>query len=376
MAEFKGVQVGHGNTQINQFHLHPPATEWPVRVGVVPPLADCRQARAADRELAAAGTTVVLGQVVAGLGGVGKTQLAASLAHAPWRDTAVDLLVWVNAAARENVVAAYGLAHEQLTGVAEADPRCGAERFLAWLAATGRPWLIVLDDLGDPNHLLGLWPPTGGAGRTVVTTRRTDAALRAGRQLIGVGVFTPAESLRYLTEKLAGRPDLATGAAGLAAELGQLPLALSQAVAYVLDQGITCAQYAARLDRRPLRELLPEALPDDYAATVATTWSVSIALADGRAPAGLARPLLELAALLDPNGVPLDVFTSAVVTLAWPTFRSGNAATAPTTGGPPWPAGRSPNGVPSSPAATMTARATAAAAATATATATATARDG
>ena len=253
MAEFKGVQVGHGNTQINQFHLHPPATEWPVRVGVVPPLADCRQARAADRELAAAGTTVVLGQVVAGLGGVGKTQLAASLAHAPWRDTAVDLLVWVNAAARENVVAAYGLAPEQLTGVAEADPRCGAERFLAWLAATGRPWLIVLDDLGDPNHLLGLWPPTGGAGRTVVTTRRTDAALRAGRQLIGVGVFTPAESLRYLTEKLAGRPDLATGAAGLAAELGQLPLALSQAVAYVLDQRRRCPTTTRRPSPPPGR---------------------------------------------------------------------------------------------------------------------------
>ncbi|WP_412747784.1 hypothetical protein [Krasilnikovia sp. M28-CT-15] len=56
-----------------------------------PPLADCRQPRAIDAELAAAsgsGQAVVVSQVVTGLGGVGKTQVAAAWAHRCWQDSA------------------------------------------------------------------------------------------------------------------------------------------------------------------------------------------------------------------------------------------------------------------------------------------------
>ncbi|MET8747753.1 hypothetical protein [Streptomyces sp. NPDC004728] len=63
---------------------------------------------------------------------------------------------------------------------------------------------------------------------------------------------------------------------------------------------------------RKLADLLPEpgALPDDQTATVAATWSLSIERADQLRPAGLARPMLQLATMLDPNGVPRTVLTS------------------------------------------------------------------
>ncbi len=154
----------------------------------MPPLADCRQHRDVDAQLAAAagsGQAVVVCQVVTGLGGVGKTQLAAALAHQCLDDKAVDLLVWVTASSRARVLSAYRQAAAGLTGVEDPDPEQAAVRLLAWLAGTDRRWLIVLDDLSEPADLRGLWPPARPAvGRTVVTTRRRDASLLAGRQVV------------------------------------------------------------------------------------------------------------------------------------------------------------------------------------------------
>ncbi len=58
--------------------------------------------------------------------------------------------------------------------------------------------------------------------------------------------------------------------------------------------------------------MLPEpgTLPDDQNTTVSATWSLSIERADNLNPAGLARPTLQLAAMLDPNGIPQSVLTS------------------------------------------------------------------
>jgi hypothetical protein len=48
--------------------------------------------------------------------------------------------------------------------------------------------------VADPADLTGLWPPVVEWGRTVVTTRRRDTALFAGRHVIDVDVFTPDQA--------------------------------------------------------------------------------------------------------------------------------------------------------------------------------------
>jgi hypothetical protein len=148
----QGVQIGDGNVQNNYFYGGRRSVMWPHRVGVVPMLADHHQWRPVDDELAAAaaGETVVVCQVVAGLGGVGKTQLAAALADTLWRERQVDLLVWVSATFRSSVVNSYTQAAADVTGVEDADPEQAAARLLSWLAGTDRRWLVVLDDLANP----------------------------------------------------------------------------------------------------------------------------------------------------------------------------------------------------------------------------------
>jgi hypothetical protein len=259
--------------------------------------------------------------VLAGLGGVGKTQLAAHQARTLLQGGQIDLLVWITAATRAAVISGYAQAAVEVLGADPTDPETDAQAFLAWLEpkpSTGqRRWLVVLDDLADPVDLRDLWPPTSPHGHTLVTTRRRDAALTGGgRSLMTVGLFTEEEAIAYLTTLLAAHDHLepVDQLAGIAGELTYLPLALSQAAAYLIDADLDCATYRDQLANRTstLTAVLPEPheLPDDQPTTVAAAWSLSVERADQLRPAGLARPMLHLAAMLDPNGIPAPVLES------------------------------------------------------------------
>ncbi|MEW9527387.1 tetratricopeptide repeat protein [Microbispora sp. NPDC049125] len=287
-------------------------------VGSIPQRALGFQPRAAQATLAAdrtVGRTAgpQSAWVVSGMGGVGKTQLAAAVARNLLATHAVDLLVWVPASTRAGIITSYAAAAASV-GVGAEDPEQAGVRFVGWLAETCHRWAIMLDDVSVPEHLRGLWPPEHLTGTTIVTTRRRDATLLANRELIDVDVFTKVEARAYLTERLPEQ--LADDIDGIAADLGFLPLALSHAAAHLIDLELPCSSYREQFAnrKRRLNKLFPTAtalFDDSPAATVATTWSMSIEQADRNLPTGMAGPLLELASLLDPNGIPNAVFNTA-----------------------------------------------------------------
>jgi tetratricopeptide (TPR) repeat protein len=284
-------------------------------VGVLPNQAQCFQ----ERDLLAALSSGEPGhtQVLTGMGGVGKTQLAAAVARRLLDMSTLDTLVWVNAASQDSVVSAYARAGQAVCGADATDPVGAATLFLEWLATTTAAWLVVLDDLADPADLAGSpqrpggwWPPGTRTGRVIVTTRRRDAATASHGRLNQIGTFSPAEAQAYLAEKFADAPQRLSGAERLAAELGLLPLMLSQAAAFIADQDLTCSSYVDRLvHAATLVDVIPEAgqEPDDYRTPAAAALLLSLAAADRLRPAGLARPVLDLLALLDPNGIPADL---------------------------------------------------------------------
>src|SRR5262249_31084627 len=162
--------------------------------------------------------------------------------------------LWVTATSREAVVTGYAQAMRRIDQrIAIGDPVTAAQHFLTWLRETKNTWLIVLDDVADPAHIEGWWP-SGPSGRTLVTTRRRDASVsEQGRVIVDLGVFDPAEAEAYLSDRLSAaqaRPDALTGSDELAEALGYLPLALSQASAVILDDGITCEEYSRRFADR------------------------------------------------------------------------------------------------------------------------------
>jgi hypothetical protein len=91
-------------------------------VGSVPNRADCFQERdllAQVRSAIAGGGTAVVTQVLTGMGGVGKTQLAAAVAHELIDGANLDALVWVSALRRDDVVSAYARAGHEIRGADE-----------------------------------------------------------------------------------------------------------------------------------------------------------------------------------------------------------------------------------------------------------------
>ncbi|RKT19153.1 tetratricopeptide (TPR) repeat protein [Streptomyces sp. 1114.5] len=306
----------------------PAGTQWPVVVGRIPPRASAFQPRAELRQAIDAAReqygTVVLSQVLAGGGGVGKSQLAAHYAREALA-AGTELVAWVNAAEPAAVTDAYARAAAlvRVPGAsgAVADVERDAERFLDWLAATERSWLIVLDNTTDATPE-DLWPTASqsGRGRVIATTRHRGAASTGSdRALVDVSTYSPAESAAYLRERMdrAGCAHLLDEhAVELADALGRLPLALAHAAAYMINTRRSSGRYLELLRNRSrtLDQVLPaRSGADGYRGPVATALLLSVDAAQQEDPVGLALPALRLVALLDPAGHPQDLWATESV---------------------------------------------------------------
>jgi tetratricopeptide (TPR) repeat protein len=284
--------------------------------GLVPPLADCFNSRPetgpAALDAQPAGQLLVLaappGPAVDWPGGTGKTQLAVHLAQTWCHRHADALLIWVSASSRAAVLSSYVQAFAERTGMAPAgDGETIAARFLAWLAETGRPWLVVLDDVSDPAHLDGLWP-AGPAGRVLVTTA-AEGTVPAARNpaLFPVGAFSSHEALTYLMGRLSADPDQRLGAVDLVQDLGGDPLALFQASAAIASSGLSCRDYRDLFAAQ--QEQLAKVSGAQPGAKV-VTWMLSVERADQLVPGGAAQSCLALAVLLGGHGIPETVFAA------------------------------------------------------------------
>jgi tetratricopeptide (TPR) repeat protein len=320
---------GHAAVPGSGPEASPSALGAPVSSGAVPALADCftprPQSGPGSLDSLAPGQWLALttsgtgaggasapsartAQVRDWPGGTGKTQLAVHLAQT-WRKESPDgVLVWLAAASRDLALSGYRQAALVRSGMVPAeDAETTATRFLAWLAETRQPWLVVLDGVVDPAELDGLWP-TGPAGHVLVTAA-DDLAVAGSRNALvfPVGPFSPHEALTYLTARLSADPDQRLGAVDLVQELGCDPLALAQASATIASSGVNCRDYREIFATR--REQIAEASGEQPAAK-AVTWTLAMECADELAPGGGAQLCLALAVLLGCQGIPEAVFSA------------------------------------------------------------------
>jgi len=248
-------------------------------IGTPPPLADGYIHRSALEEQVLGaltpGTTVAL--VPAYLDPCGTTQLAVAAADA----ADAELRIWVSAGTRASVLSVYA--------EAAAVAGCPPDRLPAWLRDTGRSWLVVIDAItaraGLPADLI----PSGAAGSVLIA-----GAEIPGAQVITVGGFTRRESMAYLMGRLSAGLDQRQGAADLIAELGDEPIALTQAAAVITSSDLTCREYLEHFTR------------EAGESPAEATWGLAVEHADVLAP-GRAQSVLAMAALLDRDGVPAAV---------------------------------------------------------------------
>ena len=150
---------------------------------------------------------------------------------------------------------------------------------------------MVFDNAVDPDALLQFLPAASTA-RIVITS--TDRAFTELGQQVDVDAFSRAESVAYLRQRTEDQD--ANGAAELAAELGDLPVALAQAAATIRGQRLTYQRYLDRLRRVSVAELLGPAAGQGYRHATAAALLLSIENAEGQNPSGLTGMLLRLVA--------------------------------------------------------------------------------
>ena len=220
----------------------------------------------------------------------GEAQLAC--AYVQDNLTQFDFVWWLRSNQHEILAADYeAMATALSLSVKSRDRRVAVE---AWLNRHSG-WLLIFDDVTDAAQIQEFLPRNTGIGKVILTTReKLDVPL----SLIELKDWSLDEAVAFLQTSAAGPRE---SMKEIAHQLFNVPLALDQAAAYMKATGIDGPNYL-RLSRNNSEELLKLGKAFNRDDSIATTWAISIDLAEHEVPG--ARDLLVLCSFYSGNAIP------------------------------------------------------------------------
>lgn len=233
---------------------------------------------------------------LAGMGGIGKSSLAAAYCYESRRS--YSLIWWIVAESEEQLAQEY-LRFARWLGFDESDAGSAAGRVQSHLDQR-ESWLVVFDSAPDRQTIHPWIPRPGSRGSVLITSRDPVGWL----QPVNVGVITSDDAAEWLLVCSGDRDAESDAAVALAVELGGLPLAIAQALAFVEEVECGIEGYLTRFRSRRA-SILHEGAPVDYGQTVATTVGIAFDHLASVQPG--AASLLAVCALCAPDRIPRAV---------------------------------------------------------------------
>ncbi|KAL2782794.1 nucleoside phosphorylase domain-containing protein [Aspergillus keveii] len=265
---------------------------------------------------------------ICGLGGVGKTQIAIELAYRIRERASEYSIFWIPCTSYASVEQAYmGIA--QALGMQGIKPAEVKEHIKAYFSHTKtQKWLLIFDNADDIDMWLGGssvataltdFLPQSEHGRILFTTRNRKLAVKlASPSVVNVSEPDAATGVKMLGKTLI-RQDLLDDKEETIVLLEQLvflPLAITQAAAYINSNDIELSDYITLLhEQEPdVIELLSENFEDqgryqEILNPVATTWLISFRQIQQLSP--LAADYLSFMACINPRDIPQSLLPEA-----------------------------------------------------------------
>ena len=238
-------------------------------------------------------------QAVTGMGGVGKTQIAIEYIYR--HKAEYQIIWWIRSEESATMASDYADLAEPL-GLREEDSIDQTEIVRAvksWLEHNSG-WLLIFDNAQDTNEM-GDYLPRAGGGHVIITSRNPSWSKIA--KLLPTKVFDRAESIDFLCMRTG--QDETEAADMLAEELGDLPLALEQAGAYIEETTMSLAAYCELFQSRRQELWEEESPPIGYPQAVGATWSLAMDRVGEESPE--AAYLLNLCSYLAPDDIPVEL---------------------------------------------------------------------
>ena len=279
IKDSQGVAIGPGATAIvnnyNLPHARPDAvSNLPLFNRNFTGRAEILNDIATNFEGDSGSVVVTQTQAISGLGGVGKTQVALAYAHTH-RDQ-YDIIWVLGADETTTLDSGLRLLGETLElPVMDKDAVTARTMVLSHLSTNPKDILLIFDnaDKIEPRTLRPYLPPDC---HLLITSHRQETQWRGMAHPLRLDKFSAAEAHAFWQRRLGDVADATDALAELAQELGYLPLALEQAAAYMLQRTmVTATGYLRRFKERRQALWQRETAPDQYHATIATTWQMA-----------------------------------------------------------------------------------------------------
>lgn len=169
-------------------------------------------------------------------------------------------------------------------------------------------WLAIYDNADDAAILELMFReylPKRGAGHVLLTTRETTARLVP--RAIPLDIFSEDDGAKFLLDKTGQKDE--SSARKLTQAVGGLPLALDQAVAYIIGTDCSIKSYLEnyRKEGKRLRETHNRIASDHD--SVATTFSLAFKPIAEKHPA--TADILRICAFCAPDNIPEELFRNA-----------------------------------------------------------------